>query len=150
MFVVEPTLGILPAPDKWVVRSPGIWKSPDLEATIPVGFVTDLASIPKLLRNVLDVDGRSRLPALLHDSLYCCQETTRAFADAQLRAALVAYGETNVGAMTYWLGVRAGGWSHWGSSSRAPGLTPDDFDGPDSYRLWVAGGAKVVTRWQKP
>lgn len=149
MFIVEPTLGILPSPDKWVLKSPGVWKSADLEATLPVGFVSDLASIPKLFRNILDVDGDSRLPALLHDSLYCCQQTTRVFADEQLKEALIAYGESSFGATVYWSGVRAGGWSHWGSSRRPRGLVLDDFDTQANYELYLQSGAKVVTYWRE-
>lgn len=128
MFITEPTLGILPSPDKWVVKSPGRWKSAALEFTLPVGFVSDLASIPKLLRNVLDVDGRSRFPALVHDWLYSGRWTSRAFADAQLRSALIEYGETPVDASIYWCGVRTFGGIYWARrNARGAGLQADDF-----------------------
>lgn len=134
MFTNEPDLLILPQPDLWALRAPLRWAAPDLTLTIPAGFVTDLASIPHLLRNLLDVDGRSRCPAILHDWLYTCQRTTRAFADQQLRKALVAYGETQATAAVYWAGVRIGGWRPWDERlRRGGGIRPDDFATPQDF-----------------
>ncbi len=46
------------------------WDAKDILVTVPVGFVTDFASIPRPIRNLIDVNGKHRLPAVLHDRLY--------------------------------------------------------------------------------
>jgi hypothetical protein len=135
----------MPAPDRWALAQPVTWDAPDLKVTIPDGFVTDLASIPRIFRNILDVDGVSRFAAILHDALYCCQQTTRAFADSQLRAALIAYGESRFTAGIYFAGVRAGGWMPWDDRQRrGGGIQADDFITPESYQRYLASGAKFV------
>lgn len=139
IFTQVPTLEVLPRPDYWAVKVPLVWESPQLTLTIPVGFITDLASIPKVFRNILDVDGRSREPAILHDWLYNTQHTTRAFADAMLREALLEYGETQATAWVYYAGVRIGGWAPWDArQQRGGGLQPDDFDTPEDYLAAMA------------
>ena len=147
MFTSEPDLLILPEPDYWAIRAPLTWEAPDFNITIPAGFITDLASIPRILRNVLDVDGRSRCPAILHDFLYSCQRTTRSFADEQLRLALIAYGDTPAAARLYWLGVRIGGWVPWEKRlRRGGGLQPDDFMTAVAYRAASAGNNASIER----
>lgn len=140
MFLSTADLEILPKPDYWALKQPMVWRSGELETTIAEGFVTDLASIPRLLRNILDVDGRSREPAILHDWLYSCQRTPREFADAMLRNALVSYGESFSTARVYWAGVRVGGWLYWQQrlNRGGGGLQPDDFVSLDFYRAACA------------
>lgn len=93
---------------------------------VPAGFVTDLASIPAPLRGLLNVNGKSRRAAVLHDWLYCSQPCTRKEADAILKAALRTEG-VQVAAWVYWAGVRLGGWRYW---RKRDGLTREDFAGP--------------------
>jgi Protein of unknown function (DUF1353) len=129
LFTESPALTVLPRPDYWAVVTPLVWDSPGLHLTVPAGFITDLASIPKILRDTFDVDGHSRDPAILHDWLYCTQHTTRAFADSMLREALVQYGESAATAWVYWAGVRLGGWHPWSERlRRGGGLQLADFD----------------------
>lgn len=40
------------------------------QITIPAGFFTDYASIPKAFRNIYEPSGPARFPAILHDMLY--------------------------------------------------------------------------------
>jgi hypothetical protein len=83
--------------------------------TVPSGFRTDLASIPRPLWNILPPIGRYDRAAVVHDLLY--QRRTagvdRGLADVVLREAMEVCG---VGAWTrraiYW-GVRLGGWRTW-------------------------------------
>jgi len=52
------------------------------EKTIaPVGFVTDLASIPRVFYSLLPPDGPYTYPAIIHDFLYWDQSGTKADAD---------------------------------------------------------------------
>ncbi len=99
-------------PDQWIVRSPLVWATRDdkLDAiTVPKGFVTDLASVPRFLRDrkAFDVNGASRRPAVLHDYLYATGLGGKAFADSIFRLALRAEG---VGAVNAWAFYQA---VHW-------------------------------------
>lgn len=89
--------------------------------TVPVGFKTDMASIPKLLWNVLPPIGKYDAAAVIHDYLYQrpkwttlnAKYLTRAQSDGVLREAMQILG---VGAFTRWViyaGVRLGGWVPW-------------------------------------
>lgn len=117
---------------EWVVLSAFEWRSDDAHVVVPRRFITDLASIPRPLRGLLDVAGPSREPAVLHDWLYCRQAdaegapVTRRQADDLFRAALRAKGVSAATATVYWLGVRVGGGHYWGRRGRDP-LGPDDF-----------------------
>jgi hypothetical protein len=104
------------APDRWVLLSPLTWDD-GMPLTVPTGFVTDLASVPRMLRGMLDVAGRSRRAAVLHDWLYTTQTLSRAHCDAIFRNALTAEGVSIAGRWIYWAGVRVGGWLAWGSKA---------------------------------
>lgn len=85
---------------------------------VPVGFVTDFASIPRLLWNILPPTGSYGKAAVIHDMLYQHPEcltpaVTRLQADRTLREGMIALG---TGRVTRWLifaGVRVGGWVAW-------------------------------------
>lgn len=133
MFLTELELIAEPRPDLWRFGAPLVWCDPvfgRLEA--PVGFLTDLASIPRLFRNLplLDPDGASRRPAALHDWLYGSTPGRRfgkPFADAFLEAALKAEGIHPAGAWVYWAAVHYFGASSWNGDGKAlsvPGKLP--------------------------
>ncbi|MDA8485149.1 DUF1353 domain-containing protein [Pseudomonas resinovorans] len=113
-------------PGEWVVLSDQRYESSYGSIfTVRRGFITDLASIPRLLRSVYDINGKSRQAAVLHDFLYCAQLTTRVEADRLFLEALESLG---IGWATRWsmyLGVRSGGWIYW--NKRSKGLATDDF-----------------------
>lgn len=91
--------------------------------TIPAGFRTDLASVPRILPGLFRLLFRSELhtarAAVLHDFLYASGAVTRREADALFYEALRATHEGTVGAWAMWLGVRAGGWFAWRGHRRA-------------------------------
>lgn len=103
------------APDHWTVRRALIWDGPvGISGAlgvieVPEGFDTDLASVPRFLRDreAFDVNGLSRRPAVLHDWLYATGRGGKAFADATFRRALLAEG---VGAVTAWAFYQAVNW----------------------------------------
>lgn len=113
-------------PGEWVVLSDQLCIAESgTQYVVPTGFITDLASIPRLLRSVYDINGKSRQAAVLHDYLYCAQLTTRSEADSLFLDALESLG---IGWATRWsmyLGVRSGGWVYW--NKRKAGLALDDF-----------------------
>src|ERR1700760_3556625 len=84
------------AADLWVVRQPLIWVDDKYGSlTAPVGFMTDLASIPRILRNLpaFDPNGVSRRPAVVHDWLYWSQgAVTKRTADWFLHDAMISEG----------------------------------------------------------
>lgn len=136
MWQSEPVLGILPEAGEWEFKEPLTWVSDGLTTTIPAGFITDLASIPRPLRGILDREGDSRFGSLLHDFLYATQELHRFECDEWLRRALIEYGMPSWHARVYWLGVRLGGWHPWNRRlARGGGLQRDDFTSEEAYRL---------------
>lgn len=83
--------------------------------TIPKGFITDLASIPKPLWPVLAPQYAGFVyPAILHDFFYRCPDNvTREYADDVFYYALKAEGISTYTAYKLWLGVRTFGGSHF-------------------------------------
>lgn len=99
--------------------------------TVPAGFVTDLASIPRLLSGPLPPDGPWTEAAVIHDALYFsrggmnlwhgrrivsrAQPYSRAESDDILREAMADIGVGVAQRNIIWAGVRVGGakgWSH--------------------------------------
>lgn len=109
----------LPTPDVWVVVRPLVWLDDEFgRIEVPVGMMTDLASIPRALRGVpeLDPDGASRRAAVVHDSLYdraAGRARGKDFADRFLRAALVAESCGQVTANLFYEAVKEFGQSSW-------------------------------------
>lgn len=83
--------------------------------TIPKGFITDLASIPRPLWPILAPQYAGFVyPAILHDFFYRCPENvTREYADDVLYYALKEEGVSTYTAMKFWLGVRTFGGEHF-------------------------------------
>lgn len=81
--------------------------------TVPAGFKTDLASIPKILWNILPPVGRYDAAAVVHDYLYQHNGVTRAEADAVLREAMEVLGVRWSQRWAIYAGVRVGGWKTW-------------------------------------
>lgn len=77
--------------------------------TVPAGFVTDYASVPRIPVAYLLAGGCADAAAVVHDWLYTTHEVDRATADAVFREAILAGGEPRWRAWLMWLGVRIGG-----------------------------------------
>lgn len=110
----------------WIVRQPlryRIGVSPH-EVTVPVGFVTDFASIPPALQSLIRQNGPYILPAVVHDYLYWHQGCTRTQADQIFLLAMI---ENKVGPIhrtaIHSAVVAAGGFA-WAdnASERAAGM----------------------------
>lgn len=92
---------------------------------VPRGFVTDLASVPRLPVVFWLTGGTSNEAAAVHDWLYTEQPVSRAVADKVL---LEASAVTGVPAWRRWLmywGVRLGGGSHWAPEDGVSGNHPE-------------------------
>lgn len=101
----------------WKVDDPFDYHVGSLSSTliidVPVGFVTDFASIPRFLWWLWPPWGTYGKAALIHDRLYQDGMFSRATSDSIL---LEAMGVSGVGVVTRWLiylGVRLGGGSAW-------------------------------------
>lgn len=80
---------------------------------VPLGFHTDLASVPRI-PVVFDICGdTSTMASVVHDYLYAHHPCTRAQADAVLREASIVSGVPKWKAWLMWAGVRVGGRSPW-------------------------------------
>jgi len=84
------------------------------QVTIPVGFTTDFASIPGLVKWWLDDDdSRILCPSLVHDRRYDEKTGTRLSADIELMFNMIVCGARPTMAFAVFLSVRIGGGSHW-------------------------------------
>jgi len=87
--------------------------------TVPVGFYTDFASVPRLGIVYALLGDRAHQPAVVHDWLYYAGITTRNMADDVLMEAM------NVLQLPWWQkypiywGVRVGGWGAWEEHRKA-------------------------------
>ena len=112
-------------PDYWVTGRSLIWLDKTFgRLEVPIGFVTDLASIPRVFRNLpfLDPAGQSRRPAVVHDWLYDTATGRRygkEFADSFLRAALLSEGATKATAGAFFYAVHWFGGSSWRAAAHA-------------------------------
>lgn len=110
-------------PNEWVLVDSLIYytsKKFCRTVSVPKGFITDLASIPAMLRSLFNVNGASRKAAVIHDWLYCSRLYKRAEADAIFREALMFCGVSSPVAWAMWAGVRAGGWLYYNRRKAKP------------------------------
>lgn len=125
-------------PNLWRLLRPLVWSDEEFgRLTFHAGLVTDLASIPRLLRAHASFDpcGPSRRPAVGHDDMYARATAdgapvARAKADRFLYVALRSEGVSARVAWAFWAGVRLGGWMAWNDYRRADakGLTRDHYN----------------------
>ena len=110
-------------PTWWRVTSPVMCYDTDgSRYVIPAGFVSNFASIPRILFLFFAPHGLSAIPSIKHDYRYIHLIgvekhgfwKARAAADRQYRLDLLDEGMGCCGAWLMWLGVRALGWYNWG------------------------------------
>lgn len=85
---------------------------------VPVGFVTDLASIPRVFFSLLRPDGEYTYPAIVHDYLYWTQTGTRESADQILKMGMEDFKVNKATIATIYNAVRAGGGSSWKNNAQ--------------------------------
>jgi Protein of unknown function (DUF1353) len=82
--------------------------------TVPIGFYTDFASVPRFMPFVYACLGdTAHEPAVIHDWLYYSALTDRPTADAIFLEAMKAWGMSPWRYNPIYWGVRMGGWSAW-------------------------------------
>lgn len=99
----------------WLLLDPLVYES-DLGGIIveaPRGFVTDLASVPRIPFAYLLTGGIGHAAAVVHDCLYTTHATTREMADDIFYEALLVLEVPGWQAWLMWAGVRVGGGGSW-------------------------------------
>jgi len=86
--------------------------------TVPAGFVTDLASIPRVFWSLLPSDGQYTFPAIVHDYLYWTQTTSREDADLVFRYGMEDMKIDAVTVAAIYNAVRLGGEGPWNQNAR--------------------------------
>ena len=83
--------------------------------TVPAGFETDFASIPKPLLALPFIRWRHKFnkAAVIHDWLYYTKEVDRKTADRIFLEALLVLGIPRWKAYLFYAAVRLFGWTHW-------------------------------------
>lgn len=104
-------LRVLDEPGLFLVVNSPTYKKNSFKYSVPVGFKTDLASIPAALRPFFSRTGKNRKPAVFHDHMYTVKFKTRQKCDEIFRQMLRDQGVGNFRAYLYYVGVRAGGWT---------------------------------------
>jgi hypothetical protein len=107
--------------DQWILAVPLVYES-DVAArtiTVPAGFRTDLASVPRLPLVFLLAGDCAREAAVVHDYLYTSHLVDRNTADAVLREASACTGVPAWRRWLMWAGVRIGGGRHWAPDAAA-------------------------------
>jgi Protein of unknown function (DUF1353) len=116
--VAHGTLSVTRFADAFWYLSRGIDWSPGPgqrlpSVSVPVGFVTDFASIPRALWTALPRDGDYVWGAVVHDFLYWYQTTTKDIADDVLNAAMIDFKIPTADRLAIYEGVHLGGTSSW-------------------------------------
>lgn len=136
--------------DLFYLDGPLVYRDGDLTITIPAGFITDDASVPKALDWVpfLDRQGLSRRPGLLHDGIYSLgRDKGKEWADRMLERACIAEGMTAWQARCYYLGVHLFGASSWAKDGAGGRIGADsgDFISLAYQQAWIAAGASIYS-----
>lgn len=80
---------------------------------VPEGFVTDFASVPRLLWGLFPPYGRHTRAAVVHDWLYATGEVSRADADGIFRRIMRECGVGRVRRWIMYAALRLFGWAAW-------------------------------------
>ena len=103
--------------DKWQLTAPLMYETRSgIYISVPEGFITDLASIPRLFRSIYSVHGQHTRAAVIHDYLYSQSDPrafTRSQADRIFYEAMLELGVRKSKAYVMYLGVRSGGYFAW-------------------------------------
>jgi hypothetical protein len=158
MFETDLCLRAL-TPDLWALTAPLVFRTDPgpagltpITITIPVGFITDLASIPHIVDWIpfLDRTGASRRAGALHDGLYALGRARgKDWCDHMLAVALEADGFRPWQAQTYYRAVNLFGGSSWLSDAREglynESIVSGDFASRAEFDAFVAAGRSIFS-----
>ena len=85
------------------------------DRVIPIAFMTDFASIPRLFRTLIasPATGKHRYAAVVHDYLYKKQEITRSQSDSTFLTLMLNDGVNRFLAYNMYYAVKVFGWIQW-------------------------------------
>jgi hypothetical protein len=86
--------------------------------TVPTGFVTDYASVPRMFWSVIGPHGPHSSPAVVHDFLYWDQGCNREEADRILALAMDEQGVAWATRKAIYIAVRVGGGGAWDTHTK--------------------------------
>jgi hypothetical protein len=114
-FITELEVEEVGTSNEWKLLAPLLYASDLVNQVIqvPVNFVTDFASVPRIPLAFLLTGNTSHKAAVVHDYLYTTQPFSRSICDAILKEAILVCGEPAWRAQLMYLGVRIGGWKPW-------------------------------------
>lgn len=112
-FIDSPDLRMLSSGDWQLLASLSYFHRSGLIITVPRGFITDLASIPRIFHSLIPQHGSHSPAAILHDYLYATQEMSRKQADQMFCDVMKDTGVNIVRCYAMYLAVRIGGWIAW-------------------------------------
>ena len=139
----------------WILTQPLEYEQPKTKQkfVVPRGFVTDLASVPRLFWTAFPPCGNYTPAAVVHDYLYWEQlpSCNRECADTVL---LVAMEESGVGKLArnaIYAGVRVGGEGPWkkNAADKAAGhirQVPEEFMNFGPYDTWQQIEARILAK----
>lgn len=143
--------GTYTIPDLWYTSGDDlVWQDVEFgRITVPQGFITDDASVPKFLDWIpfLDRQGLSRRPGIAHDALYSLGRIKgKDWCDRFLKAACMAEGMKPWQARAYYQGVHLFGDRPWADDAWRGvygATTSGDFVTPQAYAAFIAGGKSI-------
>jgi hypothetical protein len=105
----------------WLILEPLVYESDvaGCRIEVPTGFLTDLASVPRLPLAFLLTGDSAHEAAVIHDWAYKKALFSRELADAVFAEAGVAAGEPEWKMSLMHFGVRMGGWIAWNNHRQA-------------------------------
>jgi hypothetical protein len=108
----------------YFLTKPISWKPngsniPYKEVTVPKGFVTDFASIPKVFWSLLRPDGEYTYAAIIHDYLYWTQTRSREESDQIFKLVMRDFSVDSIKAEAIFSIVRFGGGYAWKNNQEA-------------------------------
>jgi Protein of unknown function (DUF1353) len=101
----------------WTVMDDLVYHSSTKTIIVDKGFVTDLASIPRIAWDIYPPTSIPK-PSVLHDWLYSRQVVTRKQADDYLLEAMIATGVGMFKRQVIYRNVRAFGWVAWNQHTK--------------------------------
>jgi len=138
----------------WVLQEPMQYEHPVTkeQIEIPRGFVTDLASVPRLFWTAFPPCGKYTSAAVLHDYLYWVQSEKcgRECSDDVLLLAMKEAGVNGITRNSIYTAVRVGGESSWEDNAKLKlsgvvRVIPEEHMGFDAYESWEQIQNKINT-----
>jgi len=102
----------------WRLHRPFTFRGRTRTVTVPKGFPTDFASIPRFFWRILPKNGPYDFAAVPHDYLYAVQTLPRPDADHLFLEAMEAAGVTPWQRRLMFWAVRSFGWIPWQGHAR--------------------------------